>query len=78
MEGFGGGSESPAPAPESPTPPPAEGAGTVPENIEKRNSGLNILLENSGMLNEDELIDLGRVQESLGEIGNQLDKLLKD
>jgi hypothetical protein len=24
------------------------------------------------------LIDLGRVQESLGEIGNQLDKLLKN
>jgi len=78
MEGFGGGSESAAPPSESPAPPPAEGAGTVPENIEKRNSGLNILLENSGMLNEDELIDLGRVQESLGEIGNQLDKLLKD
>jgi len=78
MEGFGGGSESAAPPSESPAPPPAEGAGTVPENIEKRNSGLNILLENSGMLNEDELLDLGRVQESLGEIGNQLDKLLKD
>jgi hypothetical protein len=78
MEGFGGGSESASPPSESPAPPPAEGAGTVPENVEKRNSGLNILLENSGMLNEDELIDLGRVQESLGEIGNQLDKLLKD
>jgi hypothetical protein len=29
------------------------------------------------MLNEDELIDLSRVQESLGEMGDQLDKLLK-
>jgi hypothetical protein len=54
-----------------------EAAPTVPEGSYTRNSELNILLENTGMLNEDELIDLSRVQESLGEMGNQLDKLLK-
>jgi hypothetical protein len=69
------GGESPAP-PESPSPPPAEG-GTVPENNERNKENLNIILENSGMLSEDDIIDLSRVQESLGEMGNQLDKLLK-
>jgi hypothetical protein len=75
MGGFGGASETPAPpAEEAPAP---EAPATVPEGINDRNDELNILLENSGMLNEDEILDLGRVQESLGEIGNQLDKLLK-
>jgi hypothetical protein len=71
------GGESPAP-PESPSPaPPAEG-GTVPENDERNKENLNILLENRGMLNEDELIDLSKVQNSLGEMGTELDKLLKN
>jgi hypothetical protein len=47
------------------------------ENNERNKENLNIILENSGMLNEDDIIDLSRVQESLGEMGNQLDKLLK-
>ena len=71
------GGESPAP-PASPAPPPAEG-GTVPENYDNKNKeNLNILLENRGMLNEDELIDLSKVQNSLGEMGTELEKLLKN
>ena len=78
MGGFGGGESAPPEMPSAPEAPAApEAAPTVPEGDDSRNSGLNILLENSGMLNEDELIDLGRVQESLGEMGAQLDKLLK-
>jgi len=69
------GGESPAP-PSSPAPPPAEG-GTVPENYDSKEN-LNILLENRGMLNEDELIDLSKVQNSLGEMGTELEKLLKN
>jgi hypothetical protein len=77
MSDFGGGESAPPEAPASPAPAPPEAAPTVPEGSYIRNSELNILLENTGMLNEDELIDLSRVQESLGEMGNQLDKLLK-
>jgi hypothetical protein len=77
MGDFGGGESAPPEAPASPAPAPPEAAPTVPEGSYTRNSELNILLENTGMLNEDELIDLSRVQESLGEMGNQLDKLLK-
>ena len=78
MGGFGGGESAPPEMPSAPEAPAApEAAPTVPEGDDSRNSGLNILLENSGMLNEDELIDLGRVQESLGEMGAELDKLLK-
>jgi len=77
LGGFGGGESSPPESPAPAEPAPAEAAPTVPEGDNSRNSELNILLENSGMLHEDELIDLGRVQESLGEMGTQLDKLLK-
>ena len=78
MGGFGGGESAPPEMPSAPEAPAApEAAPTVPEGSYIRNSELNILLENTGMLNEDELIDLSRVQESLGEMGNQLDKLLK-
>jgi hypothetical protein len=77
LGGFGG--ESTPPPPESPAPaPPAEGGGTVPENNERDKENLNILLENRGMLHEDELIDLSKVQNSLGEMGTELDKLLKN
>jgi len=73
MGGMGGAPSAPS---ESPAPPPAE-AGTVPEsNFNKEN--LNILLENTGMLSEDELIDLSKVQNSLGEMGDELEKLLKN
>jgi hypothetical protein len=73
---FGGGESAPPESPAS-AESPAPAAPTVPEGLDGRNSELNIILENTGMLNEDELIDLSRVQESLGEMGDQLDKLLK-
>ncbi len=58
--------ESPA-APESPAPP-------IPESTTET---MNILLENTGMLGEDEVIDLSRGGKSLGQMGEQLDKLLR-
>ena len=64
------GSSEPAseiPAPESPAPP-------IPEST---NETMNILLENTGMLGEDEVIDLSRGGKSLGQMGEQLDKLLR-
>jgi hypothetical protein len=71
---IGGDSESPSPAPAEE---PAAGGETVPESdFNKEN--LNILLENSGMLGEDEVIDLSKVKKSLGEMENQLDKLLRN
>jgi hypothetical protein len=39
---------------------------------------LNILLENSGMLGEDEVIDLSKAKKSLGEMENELNKLLRN
>jgi hypothetical protein len=64
---LGGGGTEPAPVPEEPE--------VTPESIKKND--LNILLE-GGLTNEDTFIDLGKGNNSLGQIGDQLDKLLGD
>jgi hypothetical protein len=58
------------PVPESPAAP----APPIPESTIET---MNILLENTGMLDEDEVIDLSRGGKSLGQMGEQLDKLLR-
>ena len=63
---FGGGEEIP-PAPEP--------AGITPESKTKKEN-LNILLENDDLMSEDSFIDLSRGSNSLGDIENELDKLL--
>ena len=63
---FGGGEEMP-PAPEP--------AGITPESKTKKEN-LNILLENDDLMSEDSFIDLSRGSNSLGDIENELDKLL--
>ena len=65
---FGGGEEMP-PAPEP------EPAGITPESKTKKEN-LNILLENDDLMSEDSFIDLSRGSNSLGDIENELDKLL--
>jgi hypothetical protein len=64
--------ESPSPSEE-----PSPEAETVPEGDFNKES-LNILLENSGMLGEDEVIDLSKAKKSLGEMENELNKLLRN
>jgi hypothetical protein len=55
--------------------PPAGGEGEVtPESVKRDN--LNILLESQDMLTEDSYIDLSKGQDSLGDISDELDKLL--
>jgi hypothetical protein len=66
----GGGGES-APPP----PPPSEGGAVTPESIGKKDN-LNILLENESLLNNDEYIDLSRASNSLGELENELNRIL--
>ena len=39
---------------------------------------MNILLENNTLINEDDYIDLSRGKNSLGDIGDELDRILKD
>ena len=68
----GGETELPEPAEEAPA-----GGETVPEGTYNKET-LNILLENTGMLGEDEMIDLSRVKKSLGEMETHLNKLLRD
>ena len=63
---FGGGEEIP-PAPEP--------AGITPESKTKKEN-LNILLENDDLMSEDSFIDLSRGSNSLGDIEDELDKLL--
>jgi hypothetical protein len=73
---FGGGDLGAPSAPETGgEEPPAEAGETLPEETFNKEN-LNILLENSGMLGEDEIIDLSKAKKSLGEMENQLDKLL--
>jgi hypothetical protein len=67
-----------APPPGGPPPPPggggAEGGGPpIPESIKKDN--LNLLLESDDLMG-DEYIDLSKASNSLGDIENELDKLL--
>jgi len=58
-----------------PPPPPTEGGGEItPESINKET--MNILLENEGLIEHDDYIDLSKGSNSLGEIESQLDKLL--
>jgi hypothetical protein len=59
-------------------PPPAEGGGPelAPESTERDN--LNILLESEGLFEVDSYIDLSKAKNSLGEMEDQLSKLLKD
>ena len=64
---FGGGEEEMPPAPEP--------AGITPESKTKKEN-LNILLENDDLMSEDSFIDLSRGSNSLGDIENELDKLL--
>jgi hypothetical protein len=73
-----GGAGAPPPPPGGPPPPPggggAEGGGPpIPESIKKDN--LNLLLESDDLMG-DEYIDLSKASNSLGDIENELDKLL--
>ena len=51
-------------------------AGVTPESFKKTNH--NILLENEGLFNDDSYINLSKGENYLGEIEDQLDKLLND
>jgi len=66
----------------APTPPAGGEGGVVPpppmgETINNRDN-LNILLENQGIFDESSIIDLSKARNYLGEMENQLSKLLKD
>ena len=69
MSDIGGGEEPPTT--EEPT--GAEPAGITPES---KRENLNILLESDDFLTEEEVIDLSKGRNSLGEMGVALDKLL--
>jgi hypothetical protein len=72
--GLGGG-ESPIGGDMGGETPPAGGEGEVtPESVKRDN--LNILLESQDMLTEDSYIDLSKGQDYLGDISQELDKLL--
>jgi hypothetical protein len=72
--GLGGG-ESPIGGDMGGEAPPAGGEGEVtPESVKRDN--LNILLESQDMLTEDSYIDLSKGQDYLGDISQELDKLL--
>lgn len=73
------GGEETAPPPggeETSGPPPGGEAGVTPES--KQESNYNILLENDNMLMDNEIIDLSRAKNYLGEMEEQLNKLLND
>jgi len=75
MEDMGGlGSEAPPPPP--PSPEPGGEAGVTPES--KIRDNMNILLERNDMLSDDDFIDLSKARNSLGDIGDELDRLLND
>jgi hypothetical protein len=57
--------------------PPAGGPEGMGERFNNRDN-LNILLENEGIFDESSIIDLSRAKNYLGEMENQLSKLLKD
>jgi len=61
----------------APTPPPVGGPeGGLPESEKKDN--YNILLESEGFIDDDSFIDLSRGKNYLGEIEEQLSKILRD
>ena len=62
---------------EIPPPPAGEGGGVTPESVEKRNN-LKVLVENESLISEESYIDLSKARNSLGEMEEQLNKLLKD
>jgi hypothetical protein len=76
MGGLGdmGGGIPPPPPP--PGPEPGGEAGVTPES--KRRDNMNILLESNDLINEDDFIDLSRARNSLGDIGDELDRILND
>ena len=71
----GGGGEPMAPPP--PGPEPGGDAGITPESFGRRDN-LKILVENEDLLNEESFIDLSKAKNSLGDMENQLNKLLRD
>ena len=72
MGDMGGGEIPPPP----PGPEPGGEAGITPES--KRRDNMNILLESNDLINEDDFIDLSRARNSLGDIGDELDRILND
>jgi hypothetical protein len=62
--------------PPPPGPEPGGDAGMTPES--KTRDNMNILLESSDLINEDDFIDLSRARNSLGDIGDELDRILND
>jgi hypothetical protein len=58
-------------------PPPSGGPEGMGERFNNRDN-LNILLENEGIFDESSIIDLSKAKNYLGEMENQLSKLLKD
>lgn len=80
-EEMGGEGGAPPPPPsdfgggELPPEPESESAGITPESKTKKEN-LNILLENDDLMSEDSFIDLSRGSNSLGDIEDELDKLL--
>ena len=65
------------PSPPPPGPEPGGDAGVTPESVEKRDN-LKILVESETMYNDEEFIDLSKGKNNLGDIENQLNKLLGD
>ena len=76
MGGFGGSESLPPPAEiggvGGELPPPPEGGEVTPES---KNINMNILVEND-LIRGSQIIDLSSAQKSLGQISDQLDKLL--
>jgi hypothetical protein len=73
---LGGISDIPPPPSAPPGPEPGGEAEVTPES--KTRDGMNILLENNTLINEGDYIDLSRGKNSLGDIGDELDRILKD
>jgi hypothetical protein len=74
--GGGGGMPSPPSAPPPPGPEPGGEAGVTPESYKRDN--LKILLESDGLIESDTFIDLSKAKNYLGDIENELNKLMKD
>jgi hypothetical protein len=71
----GGGLEGEMPPP-PPGPPPGGPAGITPESFQKDN--LKILLESENLTDDDSFIDLSRGKNQLGEMSNELNRILGD
>ena len=76
MGGDMGGDMGGAPPPPPPGPTPGGDAGVTPESSNRDN--VNILLENSSLVSESEYINLSRAKNSLGEMEDELNRLLND